>query len=108
MKPPTGYRSEAGFGGGAERYNAPAPYGGDAERYEGTAGPGRVQVIYKTASTGGITTEEEKNHVIKVLEHESKVYRFEKNLMNLVGGADFDVYSEQGRNQKPRNPGFDF
>lgn len=68
----------------------------------------QVQTIYKNASTGGITSEEEKNHVIKVLEHESKVYRFEKNLISMLGGNEFDIYSEQGRSPKARNPGFDF
>ena len=49
------------------------------------------------ASSGGITTEEEKNHVIKVLEHESKVYRFEKNLVETLGGGDrFEQRSEHG------------
>jgi uncharacterized short protein YbdD (DUF466 family) len=38
-----------------------------------------------------------------VLEHESKVYRFEKNLGNLIGKPDFDAYSEQGRTPHPRN-----
>jgi len=56
------YRSEAGFGGGADGGFAP--------------GPGPVYSVNKNASTGGITSEEEKNHVIRVLEHESKVYRF--------------------------------
>ena len=49
------------------------------------------------ASSGGITTEEEKNHVIKVLEHESKVYKFEKNLVETLGMDErFDQRSEQG------------
>ena len=67
-----------------------------------------MHTIYKNASTGGITVEEEQNDVIEVLEHESKVYRFEKNLVSMLGGNDFDTYSEQGRGQKPRNAGFDF
>lgn len=53
--------------------------------------------MHKNLSTGGFTSEEERNHVIKVLEHESKVYRFEKNLINMLNGGDFDVHSEQGR-----------
>jgi hypothetical protein len=57
----------------------------------------------KNQSTGGIGSEEEKNHIIRVLEHESKVYRFEKNLANMLGGQDFDVYSEQGRSPQHRN-----
>ena len=30
------------------------------------------------------STEEQKNHVIKVLEHESKLYHFEKNFLNIM------------------------
>ena len=30
------------------------------------------------------STEEEKNHVIKVLEHESKLYHFEKNFLKMM------------------------
>lgn len=56
------YKSEAGFGGAAD--------GGYA------SGTAPVYSVNKNASTGGITSEEEKNHVIRVLEHESKVYRF--------------------------------
>jgi hypothetical protein len=79
--------------------------------YKSIGGPGfgrgetyeqqQAYSAYKNQSTGGITSEEEKNHIIKVLEHESKVYRFEKNLVSMVG--DFDVYSEQGRSPAPRN-----
>lgn len=53
----------------------------------------------RTTSAGGISSEEEKNHVIRVLEHESKVYRFEKNLLGF--NNDGDYYSEHGRH--PRN-----
>lgn len=57
---------------------------------------GNVGTAGKSYS-GGITTEEEKNHVIKVLEHESKVYRFEKNLVETFAGEErFDQRSEQG------------
>lgn len=31
------------------------------------------------------STEEEKNHVIKVLEHESKLYNLERNMLKLMG-----------------------
>ena len=44
------YRSEAEFGGA-----------------EGGYGAGPVYSMNKNASTGGITSEEEKNHVIRVL-----------------------------------------
>ena len=30
------------------------------------------------------STDEEKNHVIKVLEHESKLYNFEKNFLKMM------------------------
>lgn len=41
--------------------------------------------------------------MIRVLEHESKVYRFEKNLVStLSGGGDYDNYSEQGQVRKHR------
>lgn len=83
---PGSYKSEAGFG-----YQS---------GYAGQAGvdAGQAYSLNKNASTGGITSEEEKNHVIRVLEHESKVYRLEKNLTSMLGGGqDFDVYSEQGR-----------
>ena len=39
--------------------------------------------VYKS-SISSTSTEEEKNHVIKVLEHESKVYNFEKAIMGVV------------------------
>lgn len=83
---PGSYRSEAGYGG-QSGYAGQA--GGEALAYS----------LNKNASTGGITSEEEKNHVIRVLEHESKVYRLEKNIASIIGGGgqDFDVYSEQGR-----------
>lgn len=107
MRPGAGYRSEAGFIGGPG-YAGPAAYDED-DRYVGTVGgSANMYGLYKNASTGGITSEEEKNHVIKVLEHESKVYKFEKNLVSLLGGNDFDVYSEKGRSPRPRNAGFDF
>lgn len=107
MRPGVGYRSEAGFIGGPG-YAGPGAYDED-DRYAGTAGgSANLYGLYKNASTAGITSEEEKNHVIKVLEHESKVYKFEKNLVSLLGGNDFDVYSEKGRSPRPRNAGFDF
>ena len=56
--------------------------------------------LNRQTSVGGLSSEEEKNHVIRVLEHESKVYRFERNVMSM-GNMDADYYSEQGRN--PRN-----
>ena len=59
--------------------------------------------LNKETSVGGMSSEEEKNHVIRVLEHESKVYRFERNVLSL-GNMDGDYYSEQGRN--PRNIDF--
>ena len=62
--------------------------------YKSEQGP--TKYVYRETSAGGITSEEEKNHVIKVLEHESKVYRFEKNLLGLNSGEG-DYYSEQGR-----------
>lgn len=57
-------------------------------------------------SIGGISTEEEKNHVIRVLEHESKVYRFEKNLVNSMHMDDYDSYSEQGNMRRHRTRDF--
>jgi DNA repair exonuclease SbcCD ATPase subunit len=89
---PVSHRSEAGLG--------TAGFGGHsgAEGY-----PYSQQPLNRNQSVGGIATEEEKNHIIKVLEHESKVYRFEKNLANMMGGGDFDVYSEQGRSPHGRN-----
>lgn len=66
-------------------------------------GGGQAYSLHKNQSTGGISSEEERNHIIKVLEHESKVYRFEKNLVNILGGADFDVHSEHGRSPHHRN-----
>lgn len=39
--------------------------------------------VYKS-SISSTSTEEEKNHVIKVLEHESKVYNFEKTILGVV------------------------
>ena len=63
--------------------------------------------MHKNLSTGGFTSEEERNHVIKVLEHESKVYRFEKNLVSMLNGGDFDVHSEQGRPHGKQQHGYD-
>lgn len=39
--------------------------------------------VYKS-TISSTSTEEEKNHVIKVLEHESKVYNFEKTILGVV------------------------
>ncbi len=39
--------------------------------------------VYKSTISSA-STEEEKNHVIKVLEHESKVYNFEKTILGVV------------------------
>jgi hypothetical protein len=36
-------------------------------------------------SEGGISSEEERNHVIRVLEHECKVYKLEKTVLNSLG-----------------------
>jgi hypothetical protein len=52
--------------------------------YDVGTGAGIAPVSYRSEygvnghkrNSSGITTEEEKNHVIKVLEHESKVYKF--------------------------------
>ena len=63
--------------------------------------------MHKDLSTGAFTSEEERNHVIKVLEHESKVYRFEKNLISMLNGGDFDVHSEQGRAPYRQQQGYD-
>lgn len=82
----------------------------DAKEY---AGPNVIQSGYqygglaKSESMTGISSQEQKNHVIKVLEHESKVYRFEKNLVSsMSGGTDFDIYSEQGNPRRTRKNDF--
>ena len=55
------------------------------------------------------TTEEERHHLIKVLEHECKVYHFEKNVIGSVMESQeikeksFDQYSEQKRVNSPQN-----
>lgn len=38
-----------------------------------------------SGSVNSESTEEEKNHVIKVLEHESKLYNLERNMLKLMG-----------------------
>lgn len=43
-----------------------------------------VPVYKRSDSILSASTEEEKNHVIKVLEHESKVYHFEKNILGAI------------------------
>lgn len=52
------------------------------------AGEGQSRtLIRKDSGVGSVasdSTEEEKNHVIKVLEHESKLYNFEKNILKLM------------------------
>ena len=55
----------------------------------------------RDTSASGITSEEEKNHVIRVLEHESKVFRLEKKLLGFR--EDGDYYSEHGNEQRHCN-----
>ena len=38
----------------------------------------------KASISSGESTDEEKNHVIKVLQHESKLYNFERNVLNIL------------------------
>ena len=45
-------------------------------------------------SEGGISSEEERNHVIRVLEHECKVYKLEKTVLNSMG-MGFQVDGQQ-------------
>ena len=40
----------------------------------------RTNFSERGQSSGGIASEEERNHVIRVLEHECRVYNFEKNV----------------------------
>jgi hypothetical protein len=40
-----------------------------------------------SGSVNSESTEEEKNHVIKVLEHESKLYNLERNMLKLMGNT---------------------
>jgi hypothetical protein len=51
------------------------------------------------ASFHSESTEEEKNHVIKVLEHESKLYHFEKNFLRMMS-------QNQPLSQGPKPSGF--
>ena len=45
------------------------------------------QAVSRKQSFTSDSTEEEKNHVIRVLQHESKVYNFEKNIKRMMGQA---------------------
>lgn len=57
MRSGAGYRSEAGFTGGHERYTGPGAYHEEEGNASGGAGSGNLYTIYKNASTGGITSE---------------------------------------------------
>lgn len=48
-------------------------------------GSGKFLARKDSGSVHSESTEEEKNHVIKVLEHESKLYNLEKNMLRLMG-----------------------
>jgi len=45
----------------------------------------RPEVRVRKDSINSESTEEEKNHVIKVLQHESNLYNFEKNVKKMMG-----------------------
>lgn len=49
------------------------------------AGEGKYLARKDSGSVNSESTEEEKNHVIKVLEHESKLYNLERNMLRLMG-----------------------
>jgi chromosome segregation ATPase len=49
------------------------------------AGEGKRLSRKESGSVNSESTEEEKNHVIKVLEHESKLYNLERNMLKLMG-----------------------
>ena len=69
----------------------------------------------KTVASEKEESEFERNHVIKVLEHESKVYKFEKNVIGNMAiddmnpeydQQDYDKYSDRD-NERTRND-FDY
>lgn len=64
--------------------------------------------VYKS-TISSTSTEEEKNHVIKVLEHESKVYSLEKSILGVINpGASFRPKSNLPQQNIPTDRFDDF
>ena len=67
-----------------------------------------VPVYKRSDSISAASTEEEKNHVIKVLEHESKVYNFEKTVLGAISTPNLAMGGFKPRGSYHTAPGQHF